>query len=237
MNHIAGPQKVYQALQGNIPFSSPEFVESIETLKEMMQKGYWMGGVDRFFTTTFEEFSTAFASGEAAMNLEGSWFPGRAGGLFDDAGQEYDWVPVPSKSGESIYSIGIGGVRAINKNAKYPDAAAEWLTHEFSPEVQSRLFVDCGVSPAPVNLDAAMLNGADPRLARLFADFSKAQAADNYGYTTYTFWSPNSETYLYDEIQKVLTNDLSVEDYLKGLDEAFSEDLKAGLRPPLPQRS
>lgn len=236
MDHIAGPEKVYQALQGSIPFSSPEFVESIATWNEMMQKGWWMGGVDRFFTTTFDEFSAAFASGEAAMNLEGSWFPGRAGALFEEAGQEYDWVPFPSKSGAAIYSVGIGSIRAINKNSKHPDAAAEWLTYEYSPEVQARMFVDCGLSPAPVKLDVSMLEGADPRLARLFADFAKAQAEGNYGYTTYTFWSPNSEAYLYEEIQKVLTNDLTVEAYLEGLDKVFTEDLKAGLRPPLPKR-
>lgn len=235
VSHIAGPEKVNEALSGDIPFTDAAFVDSVTTFKDMAQAGYWMGGVDRFFTATFDEFSSAFASGEAAMNLEGTWFAGRAPEYFVEGREsDWDWVPVPSTSGEAIYSLGIGSIRAINANSENPEAAAEWLTYELSPEVQAKLLVDHGIALAPVDVEESMLTGLDPRMSRLWADFADAQAAGGIGYTVWTFWSPDSEGYIIDELQKVLTDDLTVEDFLAGLDEVFTADLQAGKTPPLP---
>ena len=236
VNHVAGPEMVYKALKGEVPWTDPAFVRSIETLKGMMQNGYWMGGVDRFFTATFDEFTAAFASGEAAMNLEGTWFPGRAGDVFDETGQEWDWFPVPSESGTAEFSIGVGGIRAINSAAENPAAAAEWLTYEFSPEVQAYNFTECGITLAPVQVEEALLEGTDPRVARLMAELTAAQDDNRYGYTAWTFWGPKSEVFAFEEIQKVLTDDMTVEAFLEGLDEAFQVDLEAGMVPLLPER-
>ncbi len=237
INHIAGPEKVYQALKGEIPWTDPEFARSIETWKDMMQKGYWMGSVDRFLNATFNEFSTAFATGEAAMNLEGTWFYGRIPEYFEEGHEDdWDWVPFPSETGEAIFTLDIGGTRSLNRRAKEPQAAAEWLTYELSPEVQARILIDCGVAPAPVKIEASMLEGLDPRIARLYAEFAKSQAQNSYGYTVWTFWTPNSQTYIWEELQDVLKDRTTVEEFLEGLDEVYQEDLEDGLRPPLPER-
>jgi raffinose/stachyose/melibiose transport system substrate-binding protein len=235
--HVAGPEAVFDALTGEIPWTDPDLVESVSTWTDMVQQGYWMGGVDRFFTATFDEFHAAFGAGEAAMNLEGTWFYSSIPDVFGDNPDDWDWVPVPSSTGEPVFSLGIGSIRGINANSDNPDAAAEWLDHEFSPETQARMLVDCGLAMAPVSgVEESMLSGMDPRIARLFAEFGEAQAEDRYGYTVWTFYSPDSEAYIIEQIQGVLTGDLTVEDYLQGLDEVFSEDLAAGNRPPLPDR-
>jgi raffinose/stachyose/melibiose transport system substrate-binding protein len=237
ISHIAGPEKVYQALKGEIPWTDPAFVRSIETWKAMVQKGYWMGGVDRFLKTTFDDFSTAFATGEAAMNLEGTWFLGRIPEYFGEGHEDdWDWVPFPSETGEAIFTLDIGGTRSLNRSAEDPQAAAEWLTYEFSPEVQARILMDCRAAPAPVRMEASMLEGLDPRVARLYGEFAKSQAENNYGYTVWTFWTPNSETYIWEKIQKVLKDSLTVEAFLQGLDKVYAKDLADGLRPPLPER-
>jgi raffinose/stachyose/melibiose transport system substrate-binding protein len=237
VGHIAGPEKVYQALKGEISWTDPSFVRSIETWKEMMQKGYWMGSVDRFSKASFDEFSRAFATGEAAMNLEGTWFTRRIPEYFGEEHEDdWDWVPFPSETGEAIFSLDIGGTRSLDRDSEDPQAAAEWLTYEFSPEVQARIMMDCGVAPAPVRMEASMLDGLDPRIARLYGEFAQAQAENNYGYTVWTFWTPNSETYIWEKIQRVLTDRLTVEDFLEGLDKVYAKDLADGLRPPLPER-
>ena len=237
-SHVAGPEKVYQALAGEIPWTDPAIAESIALFRDYVQNGYWMGSEERYFTTTFDEFSTAFATGEAAMNLEGTWFYGRIPEYFgDDRADDWDWVPVPSTSGDPIFSLGIGSIRGINAASDNPDAAAAWLNYEFTPQTQATMLVDCGLAMGPVNgVEESMLTGLDPRLARLYAEFAAAQAANNYGYTVWTFYTPDSETYIYEELQKVITGDTTVEDYLAGLDEIFAADLAAGKRPPLPAR-
>ena len=77
------------------------------------------------------------------MNMEGTWFYGREDQYFGegfDHGNEWDWVAFPSSTGEDIFGIGLGGTMSINKNSENPDAAAEFLTYYFSPEIQSKLF-------------------------------------------------------------------------------------------------
>ncbi len=239
VNKIAGPEKVYQALKGEISWTDPDFVQAITVLNDMVQKGYWMGSVENFLAADFTSFSTAFAEGKAAMNMEGTWFYGREADYFGEAAgnsNEWDWVPMPSTGGEAIYSIGIGGTMSINKNSKDPAAAAEFLTHYFSPEIQSALFAQCRLAMGPIRVEAGQMEGIDPRMAAIFADFAKASDEGNYGYTTWTFWPPKSDTYIYEELEKVWIGDITPEEYLAGLDTIFQEEREAGETLQVPDR-
>ena len=44
----------------------------------------------------------------------------------------------------------------------------------------------------------------NPGLAGFLAALNEAFAEGNYGYTTWTFWPPESETFLIEEIERVL---------------------------------
>ena len=72
-NHVAGPQKVYDALTGKTPWTDPAFASSMEILNDMQTKGWFMGGMDRYYTATADERLQAFADGKAAMDIEGTW--------------------------------------------------------------------------------------------------------------------------------------------------------------------
>ena len=53
LNHSAGgPQKVYDALTGSVPWTDPDFVDAIEVLNQMQQNGWFSGGLDRYYTVT-----------------------------------------------------------------------------------------------------------------------------------------------------------------------------------------
>ena len=73
-------------------------------------------------------------------------------------------------------------------------------------------------------------------LAEINASLNEAYAANNYGYTTWTFWPPESETYLIEEVEKVWAGDVTVEDYLAGHQEKFDAERAAGAAPPVPAR-
>src|SRR5690606_348794 len=99
----------------------------------------------------------------------------------------------------------------------------EFLTYYFSPEIQSRLFSQCGYATAPIAIEMEELEGIDPRMAELLADFSQASEDGRYGYTTWTFFPPKTDAYIYEEIEKVWVGDLTVEEYLEGLDAVFQQ--------------
>ncbi len=240
LNHgEGGPQKVYEALTGVGKWTDPSFVESLAMLDQAQKNGWFMGGLDRYYTTPDAEANAAFADGEAAMKIEGTWWIADAPLYFgEEAGNEseWDWVPMPSASGEAIFDLGIGSTRAINAKTEHPEAVAEFLTYFFSPETQAALAVECGQAPAPVDIPAESLSGLDPRYAAILEAMNQASQANNYGYTTWTFWPPKSDVYIYEEIEKVWAGDMTVDEYLQGLQVLFDEETAAGAIPPIPVR-
>jgi raffinose/stachyose/melibiose transport system substrate-binding protein len=178
------------------------------------------------------------------MNIEGTWAMGSGegsmGSFFGEAAgntNTWDWIPIPStKAGDQVFDIGIGSTYSINKTAKNPDAAADFLTYMFSPEIQAKLLAACGTAPAPVRLQADALSGIDPRAAAVYEAMGKASDAGTYGYTTWTFWPPKSDIYIYEEIEKVWAGEMTPQQYLEGLQTLFDEELNAGDIPPIPQR-
>jgi raffinose/stachyose/melibiose transport system substrate-binding protein len=239
LNSVAGPDNVYAALTGDLAWTDESFVGAIEDLDTMQQNGWFSGGLDIYYTITFDEFLTAFGNGEAAMNMEGSWRMSGINDFFGEAADnenDWDWIPVPSTTGEDIFSLGTGSTYSINAWSENPDNAAEVLTYIFSPETQAAITVACGLAPAPVRISADMLDGIDERQARLFEAIGEASDAGNYGYLTWTFWPPKSDVYIYEEIELLWDGQTTAEDYLAGLDEVFQEELEAGDIPPIPLR-
>ncbi len=60
-NHYAGPDAVYQALTGQIPWTDPVFVDAITLLRSYFSKGWFGGGIKQYFTNTFSALDSAFA--------------------------------------------------------------------------------------------------------------------------------------------------------------------------------
>jgi raffinose/stachyose/melibiose transport system substrate-binding protein len=240
LNHSAGgPGKVYDALVGEAEWADPDFVTAIEALNQMQQNGWFSGGLDRYYTLTEAETAAMLGAGEAAMKIEGTWFVSRVDQNFGEAAgneNEWGWVPVPSVSGDAIFDLGIGGTASLNANSQHPEAAAQFLDYWFSPETQARLLAQCGVVPAAVNLEGQDLTGVNPGLAEILAGLNEAFAAGNYGYTTWTFWPPESETYLIEEIERVWAGELSSEEFLLGHQALFDQEREEGAVPPIPAR-
>jgi raffinose/stachyose/melibiose transport system substrate-binding protein len=240
LNHSAGgPQKVYDALTGSIPWTDPDLVAAIEALNQMQQNGWFSGGLDRYYTATEGETGAMFGAGEAAMKIEGTWFIANADLFFgENAGNEneWGWVPMPSVSGEAIFDLGIGQTYSVNANSEHPEETAAFLDYFYSPETQARLLSTCGVVPSAVDLEGQDLTGVNPGLAEILAALNEAFAEGNYGYTTWTFWPPESETYLIEEIERVWAGEITAEEYLQGHQEVFDSEREAGVVPPIPER-
>ncbi len=233
---VAGPHKVYQALSGEIPWTDESLVGAIELLDAHMQAGWYGGGVDLYFTNDGVYRRTSLAEGSAAMNIEGSWAIRGTVDYFGESGMTWDWVPVPSHDGTDYYTIGMGNTSSINANSPHPEAAAQFLTWYFSPATQGKMLTNCLKGPAPVAIGADVMAELDPRIARLYAELSDASANDRYGYTTWTFWPPKSDVYIYEEVERVWTGEITAMEYSEGLQELFAEELAAGDIPPIPTR-
>lgn len=231
LNEYAGSDNVYKALIGEMQWTDQVFVDAIDKLTEAMTNGLWQNGLDYYYTATTDEFITNLGDGEAVMMVSGTWYVGYLNEYFGtEAGNEndWDWAPVPSMDGTAQYDLGIGSTYSINGLSENPEAAAKFLTHFFSTEIQAELITECGMNPAPVNITAEDLTDIDERRARLIEATNAAAGAGQYGYTTWTFWPAESDAYIYDEIEKVWAGTMTTEEYLQGLQEVFDAEFEAG---------
>ncbi|MBE2272540.1 MAG: extracellular solute-binding protein [Anaerolinea sp.] len=237
LNHYAGPEMVYEALTGQREWTDPVFLEAITQLNTMVQNGWVDGGLDTFFTDSFDTVHAMVGSGEAAMTLEGSWFfPTQYFGAEAGNDNEFNWFPFPTSSGDEVYMTGIGAAWGINANTEHPEAAVEFLSWLFSPAAQAERLTLCGFALAPIQISADAFAETDPRVAQIYSRYGEAAAQGNYGYTTWTFFPSPSQIYLYEQIQNVYLGDLTPEAYLAGLAELFAQDLADGSVPPIPAR-
>ena len=238
LNHVAGPDVVYAALTQQRPWTDPALVAAVDVLTDMQQAGWFMGGLDRYYTTPSDEKYAALADGQAAMMIEGSWVLSSMPGYFAESlhGHDWDWAPVPSFDGQSYFAIGLTQTYSVSAHAEHPAAAAAFLDYFFQPEVQARRFTDCGYDPGPVDVALGALEAIDPRHERLFVELDTAFAAGNYGYTTWSFWPARSNQYVWEEIERVWAGHLSAEAYLEGLQSVFDEEARQGAVLTLPER-
>lgn len=139
LNHYAGPDNVYQALKGELPWTAPVFVEAIDLLKGWFEAG-WFG--EDYFSLTTEQAMNQTATGRAGMSPNGTWGFQWLPGLFGASGMKPAIVPFPPlRDGvpHPLYALGIGSTLSINKNAKNPGGAAQAIDAIFTVDFLDRI--------------------------------------------------------------------------------------------------
>ena len=132
LNHGAGgPQKVYDALTGKAKWTDPDFVDALTELNDMQQNGWFMGGLDRYYTLTMADVGRDArlrrSRDEDRRHLVRSTMctissAKRPATTTSGTGCRCRRSPAtPSSISASARTY------SINANTKYPDAAAKFL--------------------------------------------------------------------------------------------------------------
>jgi len=238
-NHYSGPDALYGALTGEIPFSDPIFVEAIELFNDYVQRGWFGGSTERFFSNRFDALHADLGDGKAATNIEGSWFLATIEPFFEDSGDEWDWAPLPPlREGipEELYELGIGSTLSVNGRAGDAEGAAAFIDYLTADKERAAEWMAAVPSAfnAPLPFEQSDFPASmDERVARQLASLSEATAKGNFGYTAWTFWPSKSDVYIQEESQKVLTEDITAAEFCEGLDEIFTQERKEGVVPKI----
>ena len=243
-NHFSGPQALYEALTGETPFSDAVFVDAIELFNDYVQRGWFGGSRERFFSNGFDALHADFGDGKAAMNIEGSWFMASAVDFFGQAAgneNDWDWAPLPPmESGvpQEMYALGIGSTLSVNARSENTEGAAAFIDHLVADKGQAADWMAAVPSafnaPLPFQ-DGDFPGSMDDRVRRQLVSLSQATDQGNFGYTNWTFWPPKSTVYIQEEIQKVLTGETTAAEYCEGLAGVFTEEREEGLVPKIIQ--
>ncbi|MCG8479262.1 MAG: extracellular solute-binding protein [Spirochaetales bacterium] len=239
LNHIAGPNRVYRALIGEIPWTDPAFVEAIETLTGWWDRGWFS---DDYYSLNTEQGWAQIASRNAAMTLNGSWAFQWEPPYFGRTEDTMNWVPVPQLSADvsyPLYTLGIGTLLAIAADSDVPDGAAmvlDYITQEsFITEISGRIPGEWNVPITTISSEDLAATTTE-LFARHVISLGEAAAEGDYGYTTWSFWPPETNTYIYEAIEQVWLGEISAAEYLQNVDEIFQRERAEGRVPPIPVR-
>jgi raffinose/stachyose/melibiose transport system substrate-binding protein len=238
LNSVAGPENVYKALKGELPWTAEPFVRAIDTLNGWWQKGYFG---PNYFSLTGEQAFAQVATGQAGMAPTGTWNFQNVGTYFPANNAEPAFVGFPSAEGVPypIYALGIGSTFSVSASSKNPDGAAAVIDYVFSPEFYGEMnTVWQGEWNTPLrDLSQVKLGDAvAPLYGEAMANLASAVNDDQYGYTTWTFLPPATDTYIVSGIEEVWLGKLTTAQFLENLDKTFQGELAEGKVPAIPAR-
>ncbi|WP_411093607.1 ABC transporter substrate-binding protein [Streptomyces sp. 049-1] len=240
LNHGAGPEAVYSALSGETKWTDPIFIEAIDRMASYFRRGWFGGGVGLYFTNNFPTVYQQLASGKAAGMLSGTWdFPNLAAYFGKEAGNDatWQWATVPSLGDHVpaiVWDLAIGQSAGVNTNFPSTGAAVDYLNF-FTTDLGNiiRSIEEMNFAPPPVHMAASDFSArADPRIVKLYSVLS---AAKSIGYTTWTFFPQQTETYMIDYFENVITDRLSAQDYCEGIQSRFARESSEGRVPAAPR--
>ena len=237
LNAVAGPDNLNKALRGEMPWTAEPFVAAIDRLNSWWEKGYF--GKNYFSMQGSEQAADMMASGRAGMMPTGTWQFQNVATYSRKDNSEAGFVGFPSAEGAPVFPLGVGSAFSIAEKAKDPDGAAAVINFVFSPEVYGSMNSAWqGEWNIPLKdiSDVTMASDVSP----LFTDTMKSLAASvndgNYGYTTWTFLPPATDSYLINGIEEVWLDKIDTEAFLNKLNDTFEKEFKDGKAPAVPAR-
>lgn len=236
LNAVAGPDNVYKALKGELPWTAEPIVAAIEKLNDWWQKGYFG---PNYFSLTDEQAFSQMAAGQAGMMPSGTWQFQRVSTYFPQNNAEAGFVGFPSAEGEPIYPLGVGSTFSVAAAAQNPDGAAQVIDFIFSPETYSAMNTDWqGEWNTPLaDLSGVTLGeGVLPLYTETMQTLAESVAQNEYGYTTWTFLPPATNSFLVSGIEEVWLNRTTVAQYLEQFDATFKQEMGEGKVPAVPAR-
>ncbi|WP_432163602.1 ABC transporter substrate-binding protein [Streptomyces tendae] len=240
LNHGAGPEAVHSALSGETHWTDPVFVEAIDRIASYFRRGWFGGGVGLYFTNNFPTIYQQLASGKAAGMLSGTWdFPNLSAYFGKEAGNDavWQWTTVPSLGDHVpavVWDLAIGQSAGVNTSFTRTGAAVDYLNF-FTTDLVNiiRSIEEMNFAPPPIRIAASDFSTrADPRIVKLYSELSTAKSI---GYTTWTFFPQQTETYMIDYFENVITDRMSAKEYCEGIQSRFARELSEGRVPAAPK--
>lgn len=232
---IAGPENVKRVLTGEMKWTEEPFKKAIEKYRFLWQKG-WISE-KQSAALALDDSWGLWQDKRAAMKFEGTW---ALQNVFDfSKGFDWDWAPIPQLEPGVVPPVimGIGSNIALNAKTEHPDQAATFLDFLFSDPKRAGRIMDAarGEFWVPIKLSKADFPPEfDERMIRCFEYMGEGMASGNIGYCTWTFWPPKTDAFQYQNLDSVVLDRMSIEDYLASSQEIFEQELAEGRVPTLP---
>ena len=247
LNAIAGPENVYKAVTGQLPWTDPVFEKAINKSAEWYQKGYLSGIIQRgtlnidYSNLNFDESCQLLAAGRAAFFVGPSMAfqfmkPYFQGDNMEDLG--FVVFPMDPSFKTQNYVLGTVNSFSIWAGSKNPDEAAKIIDMMMTSSFAQTL---AKVWPGYWALPLTEFKPDTTGYSRLSLEFVKAVqdmyaavAEGNFGIHISTFFPPLTQTVLID-IDRVWLKDQSAAAFLRNVSNEYAKDAARGSIPNIPR--
>ena len=228
-----GPAAVKAAMEGTGKFTDDAIKASIQTMVDWWKEG-WIGD-KASQTITNQDMVAFFAEGRAAMMINGTWASNELLTVYPDCNWNSEMMPADEEIGE-ILPFATGGGYAINANSENADLAAEVLNYLFTSMDRHYASInEAGYQPYPVKtFDLNRLEGMDAKLFDQYQLLMDAQANNQIGYCSWTFYPSEMRVYMNENTDSLFLDALSVDDYLSNSQTYIDDAIANGTIPVLP---
>jgi raffinose/stachyose/melibiose transport system substrate-binding protein len=243
LTHEAGPQNVYKALKGQLPWTAPPFVAAVNKSAQWFQKGY-LAGKD-YPNLNFDDAAALLAKGKSpffiapALTFQflAQYFKSNAPspGNVKDVG----WEPFPSIGHlpYPLYTLGTVDSLSINAHSPNKDGAAKVINYIMSPTFMKRMTAQWpgywGVPLKTIPAKPSQFQGLSRAYVSALIDMTKAVNAGRFGYSDSTFFPPATQTQ-WVNVDTVWYKQQSAQKFLASVEKTFKAEKAKGLVPPIP---
>jgi raffinose/stachyose/melibiose transport system substrate-binding protein len=218
---LVSDEKAEQLISGEACFTDPEFVATLQMVKDWQDKG-WLNA--SAMADDYGAMRTSLALGEAAMMLDGAWSTGPTSPMYEiDPALEMGFFALPGANGK-VYAFG-DGTYQVNANSSKAEIAQQVLDFTATQEF-AELFVEhVGELPA-FGGDYAV---EDPQLAEV-AELIATNSSTQTPFFAYALNSgePSYGTLVADGYQSLLSGSITPEELAQKIQDGLNSWNYAG---------
>ncbi|MDC7289598.1 ABC transporter substrate-binding protein [Blautia schinkii] len=224
----AGPENVKKLLNGEITFEDENIRGAFETMKADWDAGYINDKKSGAISN--DEARSLFMNGKALFNMEGSWYP-----MADvEVGTwKFDWGqakwPSMRDGVPAAGDISVGECVGINSKTEYPELCMELLLDFYLNRERA-----AAASAEGFSTPAAKLSAEDypeemhEDSVKAIAFEKEIMSADIVGYAPWGFFPSKMKVYIDDNLDKILYDQITLDEFLKEAQERLEQDLADG---------
>lgn len=224
----AGPENVKKLLTGEITFEDENIRGAFEQMKADWDANYINDKKSGAISN--DEARSLFLNGKALFNMEGSWLP-----MADipTGSWQFDWGqtrwPSMRDGVAAAGDISVGECIGINSEAEHPELCIELMMDFYLNRKQAGLASSEGFSTAASKLAETDYPEGMPEDSVKAINFEREiMSADTVGYAPWGFFPAKMKVYLDDNLDKILYDQITIDEFIKEAQEKLDQDLAEG---------
>ena len=219
--------KLVQLLKGEIDFYDPDIRGAFELMKADWDAGYY--NEKKSGAITNDEARSLFTNQKAVFNTEGAWYTlvDVVPGTWDFEWGQTKW-PSMKDGVPAASAIAVGESIGINSNCKNPDLVVEMLMDFYTNGELAATAVANGFSTPAVPIKEEDLPADMHNDTKIALSSQTANMEGTVGYAPWAFYPPKTAVYMYENLDKLFYDQITVDELLDGCQECIEEDFAEG---------